>query len=125
MAFIALRSSDGFAQLLFSLYFATQSGEHAGMSNHVRGGVVELHCPRRPAQGQRHIFFVGAMNESLVREAAERGATLYLTGQYRLSTQKTVQETSIGVIAHNFKQLYLINFCKEHLIFVIFKDFCI
>lgn len=45
------------------------------------------------------VAVVGAMNELLVREAAEGGATLYLTGQYRPSAKKAVQETGIAVIA--------------------------
>jgi putative NIF3 family GTP cyclohydrolase 1 type 2 len=45
------------------------------------------------------VAVVGAMNESLIREAAERGATLYLTGQHRPSADKAVLETGIAVIA--------------------------
>ncbi|WP_338874943.1 Nif3-like dinuclear metal center hexameric protein [Spirosoma sp. SC4-14] len=45
------------------------------------------------------IAVVGAMNESLIREAHSRGANLYLTGQYRKMTQKVVDETGIAVIA--------------------------
>ncbi len=46
-----------------------------------------------------NVAVIGAMNESLVREAAERGATLCLTGQYRPSTKKAVQETGMAIIA--------------------------
>lgn len=42
---------------------------------------------------------VGAMNDRLVREAADRGAGLYLTGQYRPSAQEAVAETGIAVVA--------------------------
>lgn len=42
---------------------------------------------------------VGAMNDALIREAANRGAGLYLTGQYRPSAQAAVDETGIAVIA--------------------------
>ena len=45
------------------------------------------------------VAIVGAMNDALVREAADRGGTLYLTGQYRPSAQKAVDETGIAVIA--------------------------
>ncbi len=45
------------------------------------------------------VAVVGAMNDALVREAADRGGTLYLTGQYRPSAQKAVDETGIAVIA--------------------------
>jgi putative NIF3 family GTP cyclohydrolase 1 type 2 len=42
---------------------------------------------------------VGAMTDALVREAAERGAQLYVTGQYRQPARRAVDETGIGVIA--------------------------
>ncbi|TAE34558.1 MAG: hypothetical protein EAZ91_00300 [Cytophagales bacterium] len=54
-------------------------------------------------EGQRQpinrVAVVGAMNETLVHEAAERGATLYLTGQYRPSAKEAVNETGIHMIA--------------------------
>lgn len=42
---------------------------------------------------------VGAMNETLLHEAAQRGATLYLTGQYRPSAKAAVLATGMAVIA--------------------------
>lgn len=45
------------------------------------------------------VAVVGAMNDALIREAADRGAGLYLTGQYRPSAHKAVAETGIAVIA--------------------------
>lgn len=45
------------------------------------------------------IAVVGAMTDALVREAAERGAHLYLTGAYRKPGQQAVDETGIAVIA--------------------------
>ena len=45
------------------------------------------------------IAVVGAMNDALIREAAERGANLYLTGAYRKPGQQAVDETGIAVIA--------------------------
>lgn len=47
----------------------------------------------------RRMAVVGAMNDALVREAAERGARLYLTGAYRKAAQAAVDETGIAVIA--------------------------
>ena len=44
------------------------------------------------------IAIVGAMNKKLVREASERGATLYLTGQYRDHAEEAVQETGINIV---------------------------
>lgn len=45
------------------------------------------------------IAVVGAMTDALVREAAERGAHLYLTGAYRKPAQQAVDDTGIAVIA--------------------------
>ena len=39
------------------------------------------------------------MNDALIREAADRGAGLYLTGQYRTPAQAAVNETGIAVAA--------------------------
>jgi len=41
---------------------------------------------------------VGAMTDSLVREAAARGADLYITGQLRQPAQSAIRETGISVI---------------------------
>ncbi len=45
------------------------------------------------------VAVVGAMTDALVREAADRGAQLYLTGQYRKPAQEAVNEVGIAVIA--------------------------
>ena len=45
------------------------------------------------------VAVMGAMTDALVREAAGRGANLYLTGQYRKPAQDAVDETGIAVIA--------------------------
>ncbi|WP_234733215.1 Nif3-like dinuclear metal center hexameric protein [Tellurirhabdus bombi] len=45
------------------------------------------------------VAVVGAMNDALVREAANRGVGLYITGQYRQPASKAVQETGISVIS--------------------------
>ena len=63
----------------------------------VFGGYEDAIPGQQPVPGQ--IAVVGAMNPALIREASERGAGLYLTGQYRKSAQKTVEETGMGVIA--------------------------
>ena len=41
---------------------------------------------------------VGAMRPALVYEAAERGAQVYLTGQYRKGAARAVSETGLGVL---------------------------
>jgi len=61
------------------------------------GGVESIIAPRR--SGIRRVAVVGAMTEALVREAADAGANLYLTGQMRVPARKAVEETGIGVVA--------------------------
>ncbi|WP_017315484.1 Nif3-like dinuclear metal center hexameric protein [Mastigocladopsis repens] len=45
------------------------------------------------------IAVVGAMTDSLVREAATRGADVYITGQLRKPAEPALLETKIGAIA--------------------------
>ncbi|MBD2756119.1 Nif3-like dinuclear metal center hexameric protein [Spirosoma validum] len=45
------------------------------------------------------IAVVGAMTDALVREAADEGAHLYVTGAYRKPAQQAVDETGIAVVA--------------------------
>lgn len=61
------------------------------------GGVESMIAPRRSEI--RRVAVVGAMTDALVREAAEAGADLYLTGQMRVPARNAVQETGIGVVA--------------------------
>lgn len=51
------------------------------------------------AESVTRIAVVGAMTEALVREAGERGAQAYLTGQFRMPARKIVRELGMGVIA--------------------------
>ena len=52
--------------------------------------------PDRPVE---KVAVVGAMNDALVRQAAEAGAGLYVTGQWRQPARRAVEETGIGVVA--------------------------
>lgn len=61
------------------------------------GGFDRVELNRQTTVGR--VAVVGAMNDTLIREAAYRGAGLYLTGQYRPSAQEAVDETGIAVIA--------------------------
>lgn len=67
------------------------------------------------------IAVVGAMTDALVREAAGRGAQLYLTGAYRKPGQQAVDETGIAVIAVGHRRCEewglqeLGNLLQEHL----------
>ena len=47
----------------------------------------------------RRIAIVGAMTSALVREAAERGADVYITGQMRVPARAAIAETGIAVVA--------------------------
>lgn len=61
------------------------------------GGYDRIETGRQTTVGR--VAVAGAMNDALIQEAADRGAGLYLTGQYRPSAQKAVAETGITVIA--------------------------
>lgn len=61
------------------------------------GGYDRVAAGRQEHPGR--VAVVGAMNNALIREAARRGAGLYLTGQYRPSAQEAVEETGLTVIA--------------------------
>jgi putative NIF3 family GTP cyclohydrolase 1 type 2 len=45
------------------------------------------------------VAIVGAMTDKLIHEAAERGAQLYVTGQYRKPAQEAVNQTGLAVVA--------------------------
>lgn len=60
------------------------------------GGMEEV-VPPREATVQR-IAVAGAMTDALVREAAARGAGVYLTGQLRAPARRAVEQTGIGVL---------------------------
>lgn len=45
------------------------------------------------------VAVVGAMNDALVREAAARGADVYITGQMRQPAQAAVEEIGISILA--------------------------
>ena len=51
------------------------------------------------AEKVTRIAVVGAMTEVLVREAGERGAQAYLTGQFRAPARSAVRALGMGVIA--------------------------
>ena len=62
----------------------------------VFGGLETTHAT---ASSITRIAVVGAMSRKLVREAAERGAALYVTGQWRDHAAEAVEKTGIGVLA--------------------------
>ena len=54
------------------------------------------------------IAVVGAMTDSTIREAAEQGAHLYITGQFRQPARAAVNETGItvAVVGHKTSELW-------------------
>ncbi len=54
------------------------------------------------------IAIVGAMTDSTIREAAESGASLYITGQFRQPARAAVGETgmTVAVIGHKTSELW-------------------
>ena len=56
----------------------------------------------------RCIAIVGAMTDSTIREAAEQGAHLYITGQFRQPARAAVNETgmTVAVIGHKISELW-------------------
>jgi len=61
------------------------------------GGREEVHLGRTTEVSR--IAVVGGMNDALVREAATRGANLYVTGQMRQPAATALEETGISAIA--------------------------
>ncbi len=65
------------------------------LARQIWGGLKDM----RPYAGPvARLAVVGAMTDALVREAAERDAQVYLTGQFRQPARSAVIETGIGVI---------------------------
>jgi putative NIF3 family GTP cyclohydrolase 1 type 2 len=75
----------------------TQSFEQYGDRLQAIFGGQDIALPQ--GAGVSRVAVVGAMNDALVREAAARGADLYITGQWRQAAQSAVDETKIGVMA--------------------------
>ncbi|MBW4681294.1 MAG: Nif3-like dinuclear metal center hexameric protein [Microcoleus vaginatus WJT46-NPBG5] len=65
--------------------------------NEVFGGSEEIYAGSQ--SNLCRVAVVGAMTDALVREAALRGADLYITGQLRKPALSAVQETGIAVVA--------------------------
>ncbi len=65
--------------------------------NHVFGGYEQVLAAEQTEVAR--IAVVGAMTDLLVREAANRGAEVYITGQLRQPAEQAMQETKIAAIA--------------------------
>ena len=66
--------------------------------------VVENNVPETLSR----VAIVGAMRDSTIREAAQLGAHLYITGQFRQPARTAVRETgmTVAVIGHNTSELW-------------------
>lgn len=74
---------------------ASSFEQYSGYVNQVFGG----HDAVYPCGNEiKSVAVVGAMTDALVREAAERGANIYITGQFRQPAKLAVAQTQIGVI---------------------------
>ncbi|GAP98655.1 hypothetical protein YbgI [Leptolyngbya sp. NIES-2104] len=90
--------------------FGEKAGRSIGMIGEIplqsfdrySGQVRDIFGGYEPAIAHREkiskIAIVGAMNEELVRSAADQGADLYITGQFRVSAKPAVLETRMNVI---------------------------
>jgi putative NIF3 family GTP cyclohydrolase 1 type 2 len=65
--------------------------------NQIFGGYEQV-LPAKQSEVSR-IAVVGAMTDLLVREAANKGAEVYITGQLRQPAEQAMQETQIAAIA--------------------------
>ena len=63
------------------------------------GGYDEVHPGAGKQPNGNGVAIVGAMNDALIREAADRGVGIYITGQFRKAAQQALDETGMGVIA--------------------------
>jgi putative NIF3 family GTP cyclohydrolase 1 type 2 len=54
------------------------------------------------------VAVMGAMTDALVREAADRGAELYITGQFRHPAKLAVEETgiSVAIVGHHRSEVW-------------------
>ena len=71
--------------------------DFVALLDHVFGQHDEALAPI--AEHIERVAVVGAMTDALVREAAERSAQIYVTGQLRQPAREAVRETGIGVVA--------------------------
>ncbi|MGG6266160.1 Nif3-like dinuclear metal center hexameric protein [Leptolyngbya sp. AN03gr2] len=90
--------------------FGEKSGRSIGMIGEVSPQTVEQYCQQvrevfggyesvlAQRESVRKAAVVGAMNETLVRSAADQGIEVYITGQFRVSAKSAVLETGINVI---------------------------
>ena len=67
--------------------------------HHIFGEMDGLTAPRGGDRPVTKLAVMSAISDELIRAAAADGVDVYITGQYRVSAGKAVQDTGIGVIA--------------------------
>ncbi len=71
-------------------------------------GLEQVTPPAPDDETITRVAVVGAMTDALVREAHERGAGVYVTGQWRQPARAAVRETGLGIVAlgHRSSELW-------------------
>ena len=64
----------------------------------VFGGLEGAYFKSELEEDVTRVCVVGAMRDKLVREARERGANVYVTGQYRDHAQEAVDDTGMNIL---------------------------
>ena len=62
------------------------------------GGLEGAYLSEEPGDEVARVCVVGAMRDPLVREARERGADVYITGQYRDHARGAVDDTGMSIL---------------------------
>lgn len=80
----------------------------------VFGGLDRTHHGRLKPTSR--VAVVGAMTDALVRAAVERGANVYVTGQWRTPAHAAVEATgiSVAVIGHRRSEAWALHRLAEH-----------
>ena len=67
-----------------------------------------LEIPETYTETVSRLAVVGAMNDTLIREAAAQGVDLYITGQFRQPARRAVHETrmTVAIIGHTPSELW-------------------
>lgn len=97
-ALAPIGQKDGRVQGMLGDWTPRPADDAVATTAAVFGGAEAVIAARGP-EPVRRVAVVGAMNDALVREAAARGAGLYVTGQLRQPARAAVDETGLAVVA--------------------------
>ena len=87
--------------MLCALYVPSTFDAVAAQLHMEFAGLEQMTPPTAVGDGEtvNRVAVVGAMTDALVREARERGAGVYVTGQWRQPARAAVRDTGLGVVA--------------------------